>query len=171
MTKITFAYGFEKSLTEKDLGNLQKFNSDGKTTVRLPSNSEDTFPSGFETTYTRGTEITLPALPAKNGLDFAGWYFDSDFDEKIENNKFIADEDSTTVYPKWQGKTPVLHLDGGELVTKISGGVNGAKLLQNASEEADRLLLDDPELEFPEHRKLKEHLRIKLDEIMLETTL
>ena len=44
-------------------------------------------------------------------------------------------------------------------------------LFRSASEEADRLLLDDPELEFPEHRRLKEHLRIKLNEIMLETTL
>ena len=59
----------------------------------------------------------------------------------------------------------------GVLDFKVADVFQDAKLLQNASEEADRLLLDDPELEFPEHRKLKEHLRIKLDEIMLETTL
>lgn len=57
------------------------------------------------------------------------------------------------------------------LILKLPMYFKMQKLLQNASEEADRLLLDDPELEFPEHRKLKEHLRIKLDEIMLETTL
>ena len=59
----------------------------------------------------------------------------------------------------------------GVLDFKVADVFQDAKLLQNASEEADRLLLDDPELEFPEHCKLKEHLRIKLDEIMLETTL
>ena len=59
----------------------------------------------------------------------------------------------------------------GVLDFKVADVFQDAKLLQNASEEADRLLLDDPELEFPEHRKLKEHLRIKLDEIILETTL
>ena len=59
----------------------------------------------------------------------------------------------------------------GVLDFKVADVFQDAKLLQNASEEADRLLLDDPELEFPEHRRLKEHLRIKLDEIMLETTL
>ena len=59
----------------------------------------------------------------------------------------------------------------GVLDFKVADVFQDAKLLQNASEEADRLLLDDPELEFPEHRKLKEHLRVKLDEIMLETTL
>ena len=59
----------------------------------------------------------------------------------------------------------------GVLDFKVADVFQDAKLLQNASEEADRLLADDPELEAPEHRKLKEHLRIKLDEIMLETTL
>lgn len=59
----------------------------------------------------------------------------------------------------------------GVLDFKVADVFQDAKLLQNASEEADRLLLDDPELEFPEHCKLKEHLRIKPDEIMLETTL
>ena len=59
----------------------------------------------------------------------------------------------------------------GVLDFKVADVFQDAKLLQNASEEADRLLLDDPELEFPEHRRLKEHLRIKLNEIMLETTL
>ena len=59
----------------------------------------------------------------------------------------------------------------GVLDFKVADVFQDAKLLQNASEEADRLLAEDPELEFPEHRKLKEHLRIKLDEIMLETTL
>ena len=59
----------------------------------------------------------------------------------------------------------------GVLDFKVADVFQDAKLLQNASEEADRLLLDDPKLEFPEHRRLKEHLRIKLDEIMLETTL
>ena len=59
----------------------------------------------------------------------------------------------------------------GVLDFKVADVFQDAKLLQNASEEADRLLQDDPELEFPEHRRLKEHLRIKLNEIMLETTL
>ena len=59
----------------------------------------------------------------------------------------------------------------GVLDFKVADVFQDAKLLQNASEEADRLLVDDPELQAPEHRKLKEHLRIKLDEIMLETTL
>ena len=55
---------------------------------------------------------------------------------------------------------------GGRKVTTFTDTEKGTK--EGVATEYD---LDDPELEFPEHRKLKEHLRIKLDEIMLETTL
>ena len=86
---------------------------------------------------------------------------------KSNDGFFIAGEDL-----KLRGPGDLFGIrQSGVLDFKVADVFQDARLLQNASEEVDRLLLDDPELEFPEHRKLKEHLRIKLDEIMLETTL
>ena len=46
-----------------------------------------------------------------------------------------------------------------------------AKILQNASEDAGRILEDDPELNAPENAGLRHYIDRKISEIMLETTL
>lgn len=135
--KLTFEYGFEKSLTEKDLLNLKKFDEGGKCKILLAGDSDVQFPSDFETVYQRNTTVTLPSLEDKDGLKFAGWYYDSNFEEKIEGGTLLLDGNSVAVYPRWQGKTPVLHLNGGTLVTKVDGGLDGEKLLLNAKTYAD----------------------------------
>lgn len=78
------------------------------------------------------------------------------YPESFKCGFFIASEDL-----RLRGPGDLFGIrQSGVLDFKVADVFQDAKLLQNASEEADRLLLDDPELEFPEHRKLKEHLRI-----------
>ena len=59
----------------------------------------------------------------------------------------------------------------GILDFKIADVFQDAKILKNASEEAEIILKDDPELEQPCHSGLKKHIDSKIQEIMLETTL
>lgn len=59
----------------------------------------------------------------------------------------------------------------GILDFKIADIFQDARLLQEASETAGKILADDPELELPEHEGLKRCIEDKLQQIMLETTL
>ena len=59
----------------------------------------------------------------------------------------------------------------GVLDFKIADVFQDAALLQEANAAAEKLLLEDPDLSWKQHRKLKEHLQKKLKDLMLETTL
>lgn len=54
-------------------------------------------------TYTTDAEVRLYD-PTRNGYDFGGWYYDSSFNNPV-NNPFIAPPSNTTVYAKWTAKT------------------------------------------------------------------
>lgn len=59
----------------------------------------------------------------------------------------------------------------GILDFKVGDVFQDAKILQNASEDAGRILEDDPELNAPENAGLRHYIDRKISEIMLETTL
>lgn len=52
-----------------------------------------------DTTYTYGTQISIPAEPIKEGFTFDGWYKDSEFAEEFEFGKMPAED--ITIYAKW----------------------------------------------------------------------
>lgn len=54
-------------------------------------------------TYTTDAEVIL-YNPARDGYDFGGWYYDSSFNNPV-NNPFIAPASNTTVYARWTAKT------------------------------------------------------------------
>ena len=59
----------------------------------------------------------------------------------------------------------------GILDFKVADVFQDAKILKNASEEAELILKDDPELGQPRYMRLKKHIGSKIQKIMLETTL
>ena len=59
----------------------------------------------------------------------------------------------------------------GILDFKVADVFQDAKILQNASEDAGRILAEDPELTAPENTGLRRYIDRKISEIMLETTL
>ena len=59
----------------------------------------------------------------------------------------------------------------GILDFKVADVFQDAKTLKNASEEAELILKDDPELGQPRYMRLKKHIGSKIQKIMLETTL
>lgn len=59
----------------------------------------------------------------------------------------------------------------GILDFKLGDVFQDAKLLQKASEAAQKLLKTDPRLEFKENQNLKEHLQNYIRQGLLETTL
>ena len=59
----------------------------------------------------------------------------------------------------------------GILDFKVADVFQDAKILQNASEDAGRILAEDPELTAPENAGLRRYIDRKISEIMLETTL
>lgn len=66
------------------------------------------------------------------------------YPESFNDGFFIASEDL-----RLRGPGDLFGIrQSGVLDFKVADVFQDAKLLQNASEEADRLLLDDPELEF-----------------------
>ena len=59
----------------------------------------------------------------------------------------------------------------GILDFKVADVFQDAKILQNASEDAGKILAEDPELKAPENTGLRRYIDRKISEIMLETTL
>ena len=59
----------------------------------------------------------------------------------------------------------------GILDFRIADVFQDASILKKAGEDASGLLEEDPLLEAPDHRKLREYIDAKLQQIMLETTL
>lgn len=59
----------------------------------------------------------------------------------------------------------------GILDFKLGDVFQDAKILQNASDAATKILEEDPSLELEEHQKLKQHLQNYIQHGMLETTL
>ena len=80
---------------------------------------------------------------------------------------FIAGEDL-----KLRGPGDLFGIrQSGILDFKVGDVFQDAKILQNASEDAGRILEDDPELNAPENAGLRHYIDRKISEIMLETTL
>ena len=59
----------------------------------------------------------------------------------------------------------------GILDFKVGDVFQDAKILQNANEDAEKILREDPDLAFPENAGLRRYIDRKISEIMLETTL
>lgn len=59
----------------------------------------------------------------------------------------------------------------GILDFKVADVFQDAKILQNASEDAGKILAEDPELKAPENSGLRHYIDRKISEIMLEATL
>lgn len=86
---------------------------------------------------------------------------------KSNDGFFIASEDL-----KLRGPGDLFGIrQSGILDFKLGDVFQDAKLLQSASEAADELLAADPDLKFPEHKNLKEHLQSYIKRGMLQTTL
>ena len=80
---------------------------------------------------------------------------------------FIAGEDL-----KLRGPGDLFGIrQSGILDFKVADVFQDAKILQNASEDAGRILAEDPELTAPENTSLRRYIDRKISEIMLETTL
>ena len=80
---------------------------------------------------------------------------------------FIAGEDL-----KLRGPGDLFGIrQSGILDFKVADVFQDAKILQNASEDAGRILAEDPELTAPENTGLRRYIDRKISEIMLETTL
>ena len=59
----------------------------------------------------------------------------------------------------------------GILEFKLGDVFQDAKVLQKASEAAEKLLRDDPKLEKEEHQNLKDYLQYYVKQGLIETTL
>lgn len=71
--------------------------------------------------YAENSIVNL-ASPTKNGFDFKGWYWDKDFNSKVENSAFSGKAQDLTVYAKWDISADFAQAFASSMVTIIPKG-------------------------------------------------
>ena len=71
--------------------------------------------------YAENSIVNL-ASPTKSGYDFKGWYWDKDFNSKVENSAFSGKAQDLTVYAKWDMSAVFVQAYASNMVTIIPKG-------------------------------------------------
>lgn len=71
--------------------------------------------------YAENSIVNL-ASPTKSGYDFKGWYWDKDFNSKVENSTFSGKAQDLTVYAKWDMSAVFVQAYASNMVTIIPKG-------------------------------------------------
>ena len=71
--------------------------------------------------YEENSIVSL-ASPTKSGYDFKGWYWDKDFNSKVENSTFSGKAQDLTVYAKWDMSAVFVQAYASNMVTIIPKG-------------------------------------------------
>ena len=71
--------------------------------------------------YAENSIVNL-ASPTKSGFDFKGWYWDKDFNSKVENSTFSGKAQDLTVYAKWDMSAVFVQAYASNMVTIIPKG-------------------------------------------------